>query len=59
MPKTIPYGIGNYAELVERNAYFVDKTAYVARLEAIRNPVFLRPATFWQVLVLLHFALLL
>lgn len=22
MPKTIPYGIGNYAELVEKNAYF-------------------------------------
>lgn len=46
MPKTIPYGIGNYAELVEKNAYFVDKTAYVAQLEAIRNPVFLRPRRF-------------
>jgi len=46
MPKTIPYGIGNYAELVERSAYFVDKTAYVAKLEAIRNPVFLRPHRF-------------
>ena len=43
MKKRIPYGIGNYAELVRENAYFVEKTAYIQKLESIKNPVFLRP----------------
>lgn len=31
----------NYAELVRDNAYFVDKTRFIAKLEEIHNPVFL------------------
>ncbi|MDM8521228.1 AAA family ATPase [Anaerolineales bacterium HSG6] len=46
MSKQIPYGIANYEELVEDNCYFVDKTAYIKKLERISNPVFLRPRKF-------------
>jgi hypothetical protein len=46
MAKRIPYGIGNYAELVEKNCYFVDKTPYIALLEGVQNPVYLRPRRF-------------
>lgn len=44
--KKIPYGVANYVELVEENSYFVDKTHYIAKLETINNPVFLRPRRF-------------
>ncbi len=46
MKKKIPYGIANYAELVEKNCYFVDKTKYIETLETANNPVFLRPRKF-------------
>ncbi len=46
MPKKIPYGIANYEELVDRNCYFVDKTAYIAKLEDVPNPIYLRPRKF-------------
>ncbi|MEM7133313.1 MAG: AAA family ATPase [Chloroflexota bacterium] len=46
MRKTIPYAVSNYVELVDDNGYFVDKTHYVAKLERIKNPVFLRPRRF-------------
>jgi hypothetical protein len=46
MKRLVPYGIMNYAELIEKNAYFIDKTQYIARLEDIANPVFLRPRRF-------------
>ena len=46
MRKTISYAVSNYAELVEDNGYFVDKTHYIAKLEKIKNPVFLRPRRF-------------
>ena len=46
MQKQVPYGIMNYAELVESNSYFIDKTQYIPELEKIRNPVFLRPKRF-------------
>ncbi|MCP4708657.1 MAG: AAA family ATPase, partial [Planctomycetes bacterium] len=46
MPKQIPYGIANYEELIEDNCYFIDKTAYIEKLERIKNPIFLRPRKF-------------
>ncbi len=44
--KRIVYGEANYAALVRNNGYFVDKTEYIARLELIGNPTFLRPRRF-------------
>lgn len=46
MKRKIPYGIANYAELVRKQCYFVDKTPYIEKLEAQENPVFLRPHRF-------------
>ncbi len=46
MKKRVPYGIANYAELVEKNAYFIDKTSHIETLESIENPAFLRPRHF-------------
>ncbi len=46
MEKQIPYGVINYAEMIEDNHYFVDKTAYLKTLERVKNPVFLRPKRF-------------
>ena len=46
MKKRIPYGVINYAELIEENNYFVDKTNYIEKLESVKNPVFLRPRRF-------------
>ena len=46
MPKRVLYGVANYEELVRDNGYFVDKTPYIARLEAIKNQVFMRPRRF-------------
>ncbi|MFN8495371.1 MAG: AAA family ATPase [Caldilineaceae bacterium] len=50
-PKLIPYGVANYAEMVRDNHYFVDKTQYIARLERVKNPVFLRPRRFGKSLL--------
>lgn len=46
MPKRVLYGVANYEELVAKNGYFVDKTAYIEKLEQIEKPVFLRPRRF-------------
>lgn len=43
MKRRVIYGESNYAAIVNKNGYFVDKTGYIAKLEAIENPVFLRP----------------
>ncbi len=51
MRRNIPYGIANYAELVRDNCYFVDKTRYIAELERVRNPIFLRPKRFGKSLL--------
>jgi len=45
-PKRVIYGESNYATIVAKNGYFVDKTAYIAKLEETSNPVFLRPRRF-------------
>ncbi|ETW99960.1 MAG: ATPase AAA [Candidatus Entotheonella factor] len=46
MKRRVAYGVDNYEELVRDNGYFVDKTSYIAKLETIKNPVFLRPRRF-------------
>ena len=44
--KRIPYGVSSYAEMVEENYYFIDKTKYIEKLEMVKNPIFLRPKRF-------------
>ena len=51
MNRPVPYGIMNYAELIEKKAYLVDKTGYISILENISNPVFLRPRRFGKSLL--------
>lgn len=46
MGKRVIYGAANYAEIVEANGYFVDKTHYIPKLELVGNPIFLRPRRF-------------
>ncbi len=46
MEKRILYAEANYAAMVRDNGYFVDKTEYIAKLERVNNPVFLRPRRF-------------
>ena len=46
MDRQIPYGIMNFAELILKKGYFVDKTQFIDKLERIQNPVFLRPRRF-------------
>ena len=46
MKKRVLYSEANYAAIVRENGYFVDKTNYIAALERVRNPVFLRPRRF-------------
>ena len=43
MIKQIYYSAPNIRQLRQENGYFVDKTEYIAKLERISNPVFLRP----------------
>ena len=42
----VVYGNANYADLVRKNGYFVDKTEYIQKLELIENPIYLRPRRF-------------
>jgi len=51
MRKRVLYSEANYAALVRDQGYFVDKTPYIARLESVRNPVFLRPRRFGKSLL--------
>ena len=51
MKRRVLYSEANYAALVRDHGYFVDKTAYVAQLEQVRNPVFLRPRRFGKTLL--------
>ena len=44
--KRVVYGNANYADLVQKNGYFVDKTEFIAKLELVENPVYLRPRRF-------------
>lgn len=49
--RRVLYSEANYAAMVRDHGYFVDKTAYVAQLEPVRNPVFLRPRRFGKSLL--------
>ncbi|MBF0202371.1 MAG: AAA family ATPase [Desulfamplus sp.] len=51
MRKRILYAEANYAAIVLKNGYFVDKTEYIAKLENVENPVFLRPRRFGKSLL--------
>ncbi len=51
MKKRILYAEANYAAMVHKNGYFVDKTKYIAKLEEVNNPVFLRPRRFGKSLL--------
>lgn len=57
MKKRIPSKSSNYASLIEENAYYVDKTAYIQGLESISDKYlfFLRPRRFGKSL---HFSML-
>ena len=50
--KKLPNGISNYEELVEENYYYVDKTAYIEKLENLSDKriMFLRPRKFGKTL---------
>ncbi len=49
--KRVLYSVANYAEIVQDNGYFVDKTSYIKQLEDVKNPVFLRPRRFGKSLL--------
>ncbi|MEZ4731547.1 MAG: AAA family ATPase [Caldilineaceae bacterium] len=34
VPKRIPYGVADYGRLRRENAYYVDKTHYIPKIEA-------------------------
>jgi len=44
----LPYGTSNFTKVARENYYFVDRTAYIAQLEALGEPYlfFLRPRRF-------------
>ncbi|MEM7530872.1 MAG: AAA family ATPase [Chloroflexota bacterium] len=46
MTKSIIYSASSYTELRRDNGYFVDKTEYIAKLERVKNAIFLRPRRF-------------
>jgi len=50
--RPILYGVADYAEMRKANAWFVDRTAKIRDLEAIRYAVFLRPRRFGKSLLL-------
>ncbi len=50
MKRRIPYGVGNYEEIVKDGYYYVDKTKYIRVLEQVKNPIFLRPRRFGKTL---------
>ncbi len=51
MKRRVLYSEANYAAIVRDHGYFVDKTPYIAKLERVRNPVFLRPRRFGKSLL--------
>jgi hypothetical protein len=44
--RLLSYGLSDFARIRRDNCYFVDKTEYIAKLERVRYPVFLRPRRF-------------
>ncbi|MDR3011982.1 MAG: ATP-binding protein [Chitinispirillales bacterium] len=54
MPKKLPYGISNFARIIEQNYVYVDKTRYIELLENENNPTqfLVRPRRFGKSLFL-------
>ena len=51
--KKIPYGMGNFADIILDNYYYVDKTRYIAEVEqSARFFFFIRPRRFGKSLFL-------
>ncbi len=51
--KRIPYGLGNYERVVQRNCYYVDKTMYLKAIEETGDYLFfIRPRRFGKTLFL-------
>ena len=50
--KKLPYGISDYERLINDDYYYVDKTAYIEKLENLATPyiMFLRPRKFGKTL---------
>ena len=46
MERLIPYGMTNFERIITENYYYIDKTKYIAELEKLTTPVFLRPRRF-------------
>lgn len=45
--KRVPYGIQDFVQVIEQNCYYVDKTAYIPKLEDCPNNLFcIRPRRF-------------
>ena len=45
--KQVPYGVANFAKVIEQNLYYVDKTMYLPEIEKQpRNLFFIRPRRF-------------
>ncbi len=51
MKQRVLYAEASYEAIVLKNGYFVDKTAYIEKLEQVDNPVFLRPRRFGKSLL--------
>jgi len=44
----LPYGISNFSQVVNENYYYVDRTAYIEKLEQANEPyIFFTPTAFW------------
>ncbi|MCK4765656.1 MAG: AAA family ATPase [Candidatus Aminicenantes bacterium] len=51
--KGIPYGVGSYEEIKERNLYYVDKTDFLKKIETAGSYlVFIRPRRFGKTLLI-------
>ena len=50
--RPILYGVSDYAQIRESNAWFIDRTAKIRDLEAVRYAIFLRPRRFGKSLLL-------
>ena len=45
--KLVPYGVADFATVIEQNLYYVDKTMFIPELEKQpRNLFFIRPRRF-------------
>ncbi|MBQ6473883.1 MAG: AAA family ATPase, partial [Victivallales bacterium] len=51
-PKTIPYGVSDFANLRNGNGYYVDRTSLIPNLEELHYQLFLRPRRFGKSLLL-------